>query len=114
MDHVPGSRSMLLRLLGMSVLVFCMVIIELQLLSKTSALTLSIAGTIKEVLTVALAEEVFHDHLSPINMLGLFLCLLGVQLYTCLKLRRPSLQHEGLAHKDYAWHANGHSRYHSG
>ena len=41
------------RLLGMSGLIFCMVMMEMWVVAKTSALTLSVAGTLKEVLTIA-------------------------------------------------------------
>ena len=85
----------------MSGLIFCMVMMEMWVVAKTSALTLSVAGTLKEVLTtnpnpnpnpspspnpdpnpnpnqvltIACAEEVFHEHLSYVNMLGLLLCI---------------------------------------
>ena len=124
------------RLVGMSGLIFCMVMMEMWVVAKTSALTLSVAGTLKEVgaagpspspkpspslnpspeprtnadqvgaagpsrspgpgprphrsssprpppspspsptqvITIACAEEVFHEHLSYVNMLGLLLC----------------------------------------
>ena len=32
--------------------------------------------------------QVFHDHLSAINLSGMGLCLLGANLYACVKLRR--------------------------
>jgi solute carrier family 35 protein C2 len=86
LQHAPHLRSLMLRLLGMSCLIFCMVIMEMWVVAKTSALTLSVAGTLKEVLTIACAEEVFHDHLSWVNMLGLLLCLIGANLYAFVKL----------------------------
>jgi len=86
MQHVPQLQALMVRLLGMSGLIFCMVMMEMWVVAKTSALTLSVAGTLKEVLTIACAEEVFHEHLSYVNMLGLLLCLLGAHLYAFVKL----------------------------
>jgi hypothetical protein len=71
---IPLRLAAQVRLLGMSGLIFCMVMMEMWVVAKTSALTLSVAGTLKEVLTIACAEEVFHEHLSYVNMLGLLLC----------------------------------------
>jgi len=90
LQHSPHIKSLMLRLLGMSVLIFCMVIMEMYVVAKTSALTLSVASTLKEVLTIACAEEVFHDHLSYVNIFGLLLCLLGANLYAFVKLRKAS------------------------
>ena len=41
----PHIKSLMLRLLGMSCLIFCMVIMEMYVVAKTSALTLSEAGS---------------------------------------------------------------------
>ena len=90
LQHSAHFKSLLLRLLGMSCLIFCMVLMEMYVVAKTSALTLSVAGTLKEVLTIACAEEVFHDHLSYVNILGLLLCLTGANLYAFVKLRKTN------------------------
>ena len=47
--------------------------------ARTSALTLSVAATLKEVVTIGVAEEVFHDHLTKLNVFGAGLCLLGAR-----------------------------------
>ena len=44
------------------------------------------AGTLKEVVTIGVAEEAFHDHLTKLNVFGLLLCLLGAQSYSMVKL----------------------------
>ena len=36
---------------------------------------------------ITCAEEVFHEHLSYVNMLGLLLCLLGAHLYAFVNRR---------------------------
>ena len=61
---------------------------ELSVVARTSALTLSVAATLKEVVTIGVAEEVFHDHLTKLNLFGLLLCLLGAQSYSMVKLGR--------------------------
>ncbi|XP_045784117.1 solute carrier family 35 member C2 [Maniola jurtina] len=57
---------------------FAMEISEFLVVTYTSSLTLSIAGIFKEMCILVLAVEVSGDQLSPINVLGLALCLLGI------------------------------------
>ena len=45
-----------------------MVLAEMHVIARTSALTLSVAGTLKEVFAIAVAERVFHEHLSALNV----------------------------------------------
>ena len=73
---------------GLCALVFATVLAELSVVARTSALTLSVAATLKEVVTIGVAEEVFHDHLTKLNLFGLLLCLLGAQSYSMVKLGR--------------------------
>ncbi|XP_019365453.1 PREDICTED: solute carrier family 35 member C2 [Gavialis gangeticus] len=58
---------------------------EFLLVSRTSSLTLSIAGIFKEVCTLLLATHVLGDHLSLLNWLGFAVCLLGISLHITLK-----------------------------
>ncbi|XP_059569056.1 solute carrier family 35 member C2 isoform X2 [Alligator mississippiensis] len=58
---------------------------EFLLVSRTSSLTLSIAGIFKEVCTLLLATHVLGDHLSLLNWLGFAVCLLGISLHVALK-----------------------------
>ncbi|CAG5003262.1 unnamed protein product [Parnassius apollo] len=57
---------------------FAMEISEFLVVTYTSSLTLSIAGIFKEMCILILAVEVSGDQLSPINVVGLSLCLLGI------------------------------------
>ncbi|XP_072930918.1 solute carrier family 35 member C2 [Epargyreus clarus] len=57
---------------------FAMEISEFLVVTYTSSLTLSIAGIFKEMCILVLAVEVSGDQLSPINVAGLVLCLLGI------------------------------------
>lgn len=68
-------------------LAFGMNLAEFALIKRTSVVTLSVAGIFKEVLTIALASSVFGDELTPINVTGLCITLVGIGLYNWLKYR---------------------------
>ncbi|XP_016158791.1 PREDICTED: solute carrier family 35 member C2 isoform X2 [Ficedula albicollis] len=58
---------------------------EFLLVSRTSSLTLSIAGIFKEICILFLATHLLGDHLSLLNWLGFAVCLLGISLHIVLK-----------------------------
>ncbi|NXH20914.1 S35C2 protein, partial [Bucco capensis] len=58
---------------------------EFLLVSRTSSLTLSIAGIFKEICILFLATRVLGDHLSLLNWLGFAVCLSGISLHVVLK-----------------------------
>ncbi|XP_066526686.1 solute carrier family 35 member C2 [Hoplias malabaricus] len=58
---------------------------EFLLVSRTSSLTLSIAGIFKEVCTLLLAVEFLDDKMSTVNWLGFVVCLSGISLHVGLK-----------------------------
>ncbi|XP_074149696.1 solute carrier family 35 member C2 isoform X2 [Sminthopsis crassicaudata] len=58
---------------------------EFLLVSRTSSLTLSIAGIFKEVCTLLLAAHLLGDQISLLNWLGFALCLSGISLHITLK-----------------------------
>lgn len=58
---------------------------EFLLVSRTSSLTLSIAGIFKEVCTLLLAAGVMGDRMTGLNWLGFFICLCGISLHVGLK-----------------------------
>ncbi|VVC86342.1 unnamed protein product [Leptidea sinapis] len=57
---------------------FAMEISEFLVVTYTSSLTLSIAGIFKEMCILVLAVEVSGDQVSPINIVGLVVCLMGI------------------------------------
>ena len=61
-------------------LVFVLVLAEFALVQATSSLTLSVFGVLKELCTVFIGVMV-GDHLSALNLLGLFICLCGTGIY---------------------------------
>ncbi|XP_050763164.1 solute carrier family 35 member C2 isoform X3 [Gymnogyps californianus] len=58
---------------------------EFLLVSRTSSLTLSIAGIFKEICILFLATRLLGDHLSLLNWLGFAVCLAGISLHVILK-----------------------------
>ncbi|CAM8961263.1 unnamed protein product [Rhodiola kirilowii] len=57
------------------------------LVGKTSALTMNVAGVVKDWLLIAFSWSVIKDTVTPINLFGYFLAFLGVAYYNHLKLQ---------------------------
>lgn len=68
-------------LLFPGVLAFCMTWSEFELLNATGALTLAIAGVLKEMVTIFVSVLVFHDKLTLINVAGLLVSLVAIGFY---------------------------------
>ncbi|XP_036337740.1 solute carrier family 35 member C2 [Rhagoletis pomonella] len=64
-----------------AVLAFLMECSEFLVLSKTSGLTLSIAGIFKDICQLSLGVEINGDQLSLINVFGLIVCLAGICMH---------------------------------
>ncbi|XP_075702557.1 solute carrier family 35 member C2 [Rhinoderma darwinii] len=58
---------------------------EFLLVSRTSSLTLSIAGIFKELCVLLLATHLFGDNLSLLNWSGFALCISGIALHVALR-----------------------------
>ncbi|XP_040290534.1 solute carrier family 35 member C2 [Bufo bufo] len=58
---------------------------EFLLVSKTSSLTLSIAGIFKELCVLLLAAHLFGDKLSLLNWSGFGVCISGIALHVALR-----------------------------
>ncbi|KAF8928503.1 Triose-phosphate Transporter [Haplosporangium gracile] len=84
-----GSAMVTLGLLFLGgIFAFMMVLAEFNLIARTSVVTLSVLGIIKEVVTIVISSLVFHDHLTLVNILGLFVTLTGIGFYHFMKLRQ--------------------------
>lgn len=70
------------------VIAFLMTASEFALLKRTSVVTLSIAGIFKEVVTIAAAGLIFDDHLTPINVSGLFVTIGAIAAYNYIKITK--------------------------
>lgn len=86
-DSVPHALKTVGLIAAPGFLAFGMNLAEFALIKRTSVVTLSVAGIFKEVLTIALASIVFGDELTPINITGLCITLLGISMYNYLKYR---------------------------
>ncbi|KAM4692217.1 solute carrier family 35 member C2 isoform 2-T2 [Rhinophrynus dorsalis] len=58
---------------------------EFLLVSKTSSLTLSIAGIFKELCILLLATQLLGDEMSLLNWLGFGVCISGIALHVALR-----------------------------
>ena len=73
---------------------------EYLLVQQTSSLTLSISSILKEVITLYIAITWFHptESLSPLNVTGMLLCLLGILLHVWNK----ALLHKAILREESA------------
>ncbi|XP_071686178.1 probable sugar phosphate/phosphate translocator At1g06470 isoform X2 [Rutidosis leptorrhynchoides] len=74
------TRSGLLMLFG-GTLAFFMVLTEYILVSITSAVTVTIAGVVKEAVTILVAVFYFHDEFTWLKGAGLVTIMFGVSLF---------------------------------
>ncbi|ESW18404.1 hypothetical protein PHAVU_006G038200 [Phaseolus vulgaris] len=89
-NSVHITRSCLLMLLG-GTIAFFMVLTEYVLVSVTSAVTVTIAGVVKEAVTILVAVLYFHDQFTWLKGFGLLTIMIGVSLfnwYKYLKLQK--------------------------
>ncbi|XP_077982646.1 solute carrier family 35 member C2-like isoform X1 [Glandiceps talaboti] len=82
-----------------AVLAFMLGVSEYWLVAQTSGLTLSIAGIFKEICILYLATTYVGDKLTPINAIGMIMCLCGIALHVTLKAIRSKTEKEN---KDYS------------
>lgn len=87
-------RSSLLMLFG-GALAFFMVLTEYVLVSVTSAVTVTIAGVVKEAVTILVAVLYFHDKFTWLKGLGLFTIMVGVSLFNWYKYLKLQKGHAG-------------------
>nr|GMC70369.1 probable sugar phosphate/phosphate translocator At1g06470 [Ipomoea batatas]GMC72704.1 probable sugar phosphate/phosphate translocator At1g06470 [Ipomoea batatas]GMC76795.1 probable sugar phosphate/phosphate translocator At1g06470 [Ipomoea batatas]GME13017.1 probable sugar phosphate/phosphate translocator At1g06470 [Ipomoea batatas] len=81
------TRSCLLMLFG-GTLAFFMVLTEFILVSVTSAVTVTIAGVVKEAVTILVAVFYFHDEFTWLKGLGLGTIMVGVSLFNWYKYKK--------------------------
>ncbi|XP_073297171.1 probable sugar phosphate/phosphate translocator At1g06470 [Primulina huaijiensis] len=81
------TRSCFLLLFG-GTLAFFMVLTEFILVSVTSAVTVTIAGVVKEAVTILVAVFYFHDQFTWLKGLGLITIMAGVGLFNWYKYQK--------------------------
>ncbi|CBI22040.3 unnamed protein product, partial [Vitis vinifera] len=85
-------RSCLLMLIG-GTLAFFMVLTEYILVSVTSAVTVTIAGVVKEAVTILVAVFYFHDQFTWLKGVGLSTIMVGVSLFNWYKYLKLQTGH---------------------
>ncbi|XP_043699739.1 probable sugar phosphate/phosphate translocator At5g25400 [Telopea speciosissima] len=70
-----------------SVCAFALNLAVFLLVGKTSALTMNVAGVVKDWLLIAFSWSVIRDTVTPINLIGYGLAFLGVAYYNHSKLQ---------------------------
>ncbi|GKV02701.1 hypothetical protein SLEP1_g15099 [Rubroshorea leprosula] len=81
------ARSCFLMLFG-GTLAFFMVLTEYVLVSVTSAVTVTIAGVVKEAVTILVAVFYFHDEFTWLKGVGLITIMVGVSLFNWYKYQK--------------------------
>ena len=75
-------------LTGIATLVFCVIMSEYWLVNATSSLTLSVAGIFKEMLTIGGGLFFFSEHVDMLNVVGFFVCQIGIGSYVYLRFHK--------------------------
>jgi len=72
-------------ILGSGLFAFAMIFVELELLRRTSSVSLGVISYVKQILQIGFSVLIFGDVLTPLNILGFLCTLAGMFLYTYLK-----------------------------
>jgi len=91
-DIISGSSSsVVLLVVGtmtvIATLVFVLLMSEYWLVQRTSSVTLSVAGVMKELLTILGGIVFFHELVDTLNIIGFVTCQMGIVSYVCLRTR---------------------------
>ncbi|KAF8766333.1 hypothetical protein HU200_007851 [Digitaria exilis] len=103
-------RSSLLLLVG-GALAFFMVLTEYVLVSVTSAVTVTVAGIVKEAVTILVAVLFFNDPFTWLKGLGLAIIIFGVSLFNWYKYKRFKKGHHNEDTGMNIQSSNGTSKY---
>ncbi|KAG2176138.1 hypothetical protein INT43_005371 [Umbelopsis isabellina] len=78
-------------------LAFAMTLAEFHLIKSTNTITLSVAGISKEVVIITLSVLIYGDVLTPVNLLGLAVSIIGIIAYNYYKLSKSGKE-QGYEH----------------
>ncbi|KAJ3703040.1 hypothetical protein LUZ61_006745 [Rhynchospora tenuis] len=70
-----------------SICAFALNLAVFLLVGKTSALTMNVAGVVKDWLLIAFSWSVIRDTITPLNLIGYGIAFLGVAFYNHAKLQ---------------------------
>ena len=80
------SWRLLSALVGNGVLAFVLNVSSFQTNKLAGALTLTVAGNLKQCLTILIGILLFNVAVTPLNGLGMFITLVGAGLYSKVEL----------------------------
>ncbi|CAG8761237.1 42031_t:CDS:2 [Gigaspora margarita] len=80
------TTSLVFALITNGVIAFFLNVVSFTANKKTSALTMTVAGNVKQVLSIILAVMIFNLTITPTNGLGIFLTLVGGAWYAKIEL----------------------------
>lgn len=87
LSETCGSASTAISLLLLpGCLAFCMVLSQFALLQRSSVVTLSVCGILKEVVIIGVAGVVFGDQLTSVNICGVVAIMASVVAYNYMKI----------------------------
>lgn len=82
------TALILMVMTAIATLVFCLLMSEYWLVKATSSLALSVAGVVKELLTIGGGIFFFAEQIDWLNVAGFFTCQMGIMSYVCLRYER--------------------------
>jgi solute carrier family 35 protein C2 len=90
LSHAWGGARGLMLLLLPGALAFCMVLAQFALLKRSSVVTLSVCGILKEVFIISAAGLVFGDQLTLVNICGVLVIVASIAAYNYMKLTQTA------------------------
>jgi len=84
------SMNMLFGLIANGAVAFLLNVVSFTANKKTSALTMTVAGNVKQVLTIVLSVIIFNLRITPLNGVGILLTLAGGAWYTHVEMTQKS------------------------
>lgn len=84
------TTNMFMGLLMNGIIAFGLNIVSFTANKKTSALTMTVAANVKQVLTIVLAVFLFHLTITPLNSIGILLTLIGGAWYARIEMLEKS------------------------
>lgn len=89
-------------LLGNGAIAFLLNVVSFTANKKTSALTMTVAANVKQVMSIVLSVMIFNLTVTPLNALGIAVTLAGGMWYTRVELQSKNLTSaDGLVKKQH-------------
>lgn len=89
-----GVAKSIALLLFPGFLVLFMTMFEFGILQRAQVITLSIAGILKELLTIVASTFIFHDRLTPMNIVGLLITIVDIVWYNIYRYSEKKREEE--------------------